>query len=47
MTIEIGNGIEEEIAVYEGDDPVQIAEGVKNKHGLDEESCEIIADNIK
>ena len=46
MTIDIGGGVEEEITVFEGDDPRQIAMAVAKKHSLEKEIAVIIEENI-
>jgi len=47
MTIDIGEGIEEEITVHEGDDPWKLAKQVVEKHSLNSDILKIIEDNIK
>jgi len=46
MTIDIGEGVEEEITVYEGDNPKTIAMAVVKKHSLKPEVAKIIETNI-
>jgi hypothetical protein len=47
MTIDIGGGVEEEVTVYDGDEPKEIAMSVVNKHKLDNNIMKIIEENIK
>lgn len=47
VTIEIGNGEQEQLTIYENDNPQEIAEEFCNKHNIDRDLQEIICMHIE
>ena len=47
ITIDIGNGKQENIQVFEGDDPYTLAKDFAQKHGLDLRLTELLASQIQ